>query len=90
MRWNEWAPGRTLNAVAPTWALVYATADAPILPAVQVGDAAAGTVSSMFSQGISGAAFLGAATFGEQGCFPGPKAVNRHGNLMCDAMLFES
>jgi hypothetical protein len=43
----------------------------------------------MFSQGIK-APFLGAATFGEHGSFPGPKPINRHGNLMCDAILFES
>ena len=54
-----------------------------------LGDAV-GSVSSMFSDALDGAPFLGAATFGEQGCFPGPKAINRHGNLMCDAMLFET
>jgi hypothetical protein len=49
-----------------------------------------GTVSTTFSQGIKAAPFIGAATFGEQGCFPGQKAINRHGNLMCDALLFEA
>ena len=51
---------------------------------------ATGKVAATFTKGIGGAAFVGAATFGEQGCFPGPKPVNRHGNLMCDAMLFEA
>lgn len=55
-----------------------------------IGDAAAAVVSTTFSQELGGAPFVGAATFGEQGCFLGPKAINRHGNLMCDAMLFET
>lgn len=47
------------------------------------------TVAKRFYDRIGRAPFLGAATFGEQGCFTGERAVNRHGNLMCDAILFE-
>lgn len=47
------------------------------------------TVAKRFHDRIGRAPFLGAATFGEQGCFTGERAVNRHGNLMCDAILFE-
>jgi hypothetical protein len=32
--------------------------------------------------------FIGAATFGEQGCFFTKTDRNRHGNLMCDTILF--
>ncbi|MEZ4251307.1 MAG: FIST N-terminal domain-containing protein [Polyangiales bacterium] len=52
------------------------------------GDAT-GEVSKRFGARIDGAPFLGAATFGEQGCFTGPTPTNRHGNLMADAILFE-
>lgn len=52
------------------------------------GDAT-GDVSLRFGARIDGAPFLGAATFGEQGCFTGPNPTNRHGNLMADAILFE-
>jgi hypothetical protein len=45
-------------------------------------------VSTTFRKQLHGAPFVGAATFGEQGCFTGPKAMNRHGNLMCDAIMF--
>jgi hypothetical protein len=45
-------------------------------------------VSNMFKKQLHGAPFVGAATFGEQGCFTGPKAMNRHGNLMCNAIMF--
>lgn len=45
-------------------------------------------VAGLFSKAVKGAPFLGAATFGEVGCFPGPTPVNRHGNLMCDVVLF--
>ncbi len=45
-------------------------------------------VSTTFRKQLHGAPFVGAATFGEQGCFTGPKPVNRHGNLMCDAIMF--
>ncbi len=55
-----------------------------------LGDAATATVSKMFSEELKNAPFLGAATFGEQGCFPGVKTVNRHGTLMCDAVLFRA
>ncbi len=45
-------------------------------------------VAAKFRRQVRDAPFVGAATFGEQGCFPGPKAINRHGNLMCDAIMF--
>ncbi len=46
-------------------------------------------VAERFSQRIQQAPFIGASTYGEQGCFIGTSAKNRHGNLMCDAILFE-
>ncbi|MCB9616744.1 MAG: hypothetical protein H6722_30275 [Sandaracinus sp.] len=46
-------------------------------------------VSTRYGARIEHAPFLGAATFGERGCFTGPSATNRHGNLMADAILFE-
>lgn len=46
-------------------------------------------VSELYRKAIGGAPFVGAATFGEIGCFTGPSPVNRHGNLMCDTILFE-
>jgi len=46
-------------------------------------------VGELYRKAIGGAPFLGAATFGEIGCFTGPSPVNRHGNLMCDTILFE-
>ena len=49
----------------------------------------AGAVSELYRKAIGGAPFVGAATFGEIGCFTGPSPVNRHGNLMCDTILFE-
>lgn len=42
-----------------------------------------------FREQLRGAPFVGAATFGEEGCFTGRTAANRHGNLMCNAVLFE-
>lgn len=46
-------------------------------------------VATGFDTVISRAPFVGAATFGEIGCFAGGgKRQNRHGNLMCDAMVF--
>lgn len=48
-----------------------------------------GEVASGFQQQLPETPFVGAATFGEQGCFAGKKAVNRHGNLMCDTLIFE-
>jgi hypothetical protein len=45
-------------------------------------------VAGLFHKAVKGAPFLGAATFGEVGCFPGPSPTNRHGNLMCDVVLF--
>lgn len=56
-----------------------------------IGNDAAQRVASMFGEQLGNAPFIGAATFGEQGCFParrGADAFNRHGNLMCDAVLF--
>lgn len=52
-----------------------------------LGDAAR-EVPVTFQKQVRGAPFIGAATFGEIGCFPGPTPMNRHGNLMCDAVLF--
>jgi hypothetical protein len=48
-----------------------------------------GHVSERFGARIGRAPFIGAATYGEQGCFTGRTATNRHGNLMADAILFE-
>ncbi|MFO0551160.1 MAG: FIST N-terminal domain-containing protein [Polyangiaceae bacterium] len=45
-------------------------------------------VARRFYDRIGRAPFIGAATFGEQGCFQGTETLNRHGNLMCDAILF--
>ncbi len=45
-------------------------------------------ISAEFSRAIAGAPFIGVATFGEQGSF-GRQKANRHGNLMCSAVLFE-
>jgi hypothetical protein len=53
-----------------------------------IGDAAA-KVGTTFSERIGKAPFIGAATFGEQGSYPGTINANRHGNLMCDAILFD-
>lgn len=53
-----------------------------------IGDDAT-TVARRFAERIGHAPYVGAATFGEQGCFTGEQPVNRHGNLMCDAVLFE-
>jgi hypothetical protein len=47
-------------------------------------------VAVTFRRQLHDAPFVGAATFGEQGCFAGHQAVNRHGNLMCDAIMFEA
>ncbi|WP_236518579.1 FIST signal transduction protein [Sandaracinus amylolyticus] len=52
-----------------------------------IGDAAR-DVGTLYSRAIGGAPFVGAATFGEIGCFTGPTPTNRHGNLMCDTLLF--
>lgn len=53
-----------------------------------IGDDAS-TVARRFHERIGQAPYIGAATFGEQGCFTGAETMNRHGNLMCDAILFE-
>jgi hypothetical protein len=37
---------------------------------------------------INNVPFIGAATFGEQGAFFIEKRKNRHGNLMCDTLIF--
>lgn len=52
-----------------------------------IGDRAR-EVGTTYHRAIGGAPFIGAATFGEIGCFTGPTPVNRHGNLMCDTVLF--
>lgn len=52
-----------------------------------IGDRAR-EVGTTYSRAIDGSPFIGAATFGEVGCFTGPTPVNRHGNLMCDTLLF--
>jgi hypothetical protein len=48
----------------------------------------AADVGRMYGAAIGGAPFVGAATFGEVGCFTGRTPVNRHGNLMCSTVLF--
>ena len=47
-------------------------------------------VAAAFRDQLKDAPFIGASTFGEEGCFSGRNASNRHGNLMCDAFLFEA
>jgi hypothetical protein len=47
-------------------------------------------VATAFREQLKDAPFIGASTFGEQGCFTGKNTSNRHGNLMCDALLFEA
>lgn len=54
-----------------------------------IGDASSAEVARIFAERIGRAPFVGAATYGEQGCFLGPTSINRHGNLMCDAILFD-
>ena len=49
----------------------------------------AGEAATSFRKQILDAPFVGASTFGEVGCFSGTTLINRHGNLMCDAVLFE-
>lgn len=46
-------------------------------------------VGTTYHRALGEAPFVGAATFGEVGCFTGPSPTNRHGNLMCDTVLFE-
>jgi hypothetical protein len=53
-----------------------------------IGDMAT-KVGTRFASRLGGAPFIGAATFGEAGAFTGTATVNRHGNLMCDAILFD-
>jgi hypothetical protein len=45
-------------------------------------------ISREFASGTGDIPFVGVATFGEQGCFIGKRKANRHGNLMCSAVLF--
>jgi hypothetical protein len=45
-------------------------------------------VAENFRTSMDDAPFLGAFTFGEQGCFSG--GINRHGNLMISAIVFEA
>ncbi|MBL8720508.1 MAG: FIST C-terminal domain-containing protein [Myxococcales bacterium] len=54
-----------------------------------IEDTGARRVAQLFAERIGSAPFIGAATFGEQGCFLDPTPTNRHGNLMCNAVLFE-
>jgi len=44
------------------------------------------SVANNFRTSLGSAPFLGAFTFGEQGCFSG--GINRHGNLMISAIVF--
>jgi hypothetical protein len=46
-------------------------------------------ISREFKTGAGDIPFVGVATFGEQGCFVGKRKANRHGNLMCSAVLFD-
>jgi hypothetical protein len=48
----------------------------------------AAEISHEFTKGAGDIPFVGVATFGEQGCFVGKRKANRHGNLMCSAVLF--
>jgi len=48
------------------------------------------SVAGGFEAIVGGAPFVGAATYGEQGSFPGQQRTNRHGNLMCDTVMFRS
>lgn len=54
-----------------------------------IGEEGSARVARLFAEKIGHAPFVGAATFGEQGCFLGPEPTNRHGNLMCNAVLFD-
>jgi hypothetical protein len=48
-------------------------------------------VARGFENIVGGAPFVGAATYGEQGSFPmGQQRMNRHGNLMCDTVMFRA
>ena len=47
-------------------------------------------VAESYRQQMGTAPFVGASTFGEEGCFGGRPAINRHGNLMCDTIVFET
>ena len=45
-------------------------------------------VISAYKKAVGNIPFIGAATFGEQGAFFIEKRKNRHGNLMCDTLIF--
>jgi hypothetical protein len=45
-------------------------------------------VSEAFRKAAGDIPFIGVASFGEQGCFIGKRKSNRHGNLMCNVVLF--
>lgn len=45
-------------------------------------------VAKLYEAAIGSTPFVGAATFGEIGALPGAGTTNRHGNLMCDTVLF--
>ena len=53
-----------------------------------IGDGT-GEVARIYREAVGGVPFLGAATFGEVGPFDiQGERVARHGNLMCDTLLF--
>jgi hypothetical protein len=45
-------------------------------------------VIKQYNYSLKDAPYVGAATFGEQGCFIGKEKHNRHGNLMADSIIF--
>ncbi|GIX42642.1 MAG: histidine kinase [Leptospiraceae bacterium] len=45
-------------------------------------------VIKQYNYSLRDAPYIGAATFGEQGCFIGKTKQNRHGNLMADSIIF--
>jgi hypothetical protein len=45
-------------------------------------------VIKQYNYSLHDAHYIGAATFGEQGCFIGKTKQNRHGNLMADSIIF--
>lgn len=77
------ARGQVRHAVTPTGGiLVYCGGCVSA-----IGDRAA-EVGRTYGSVIGGVPFVGAATWGEVGCFTGPTPVSRHGNLMCSTVLF--
>jgi hypothetical protein len=47
-----------------------------------------GEIVKSYKKAVGNIPFIGAATFGEQGAFFIEKRKNRHGNLMCDTLIF--